>query len=69
MAAVLGGGGEDGGRGCGRGEGNRGRGHASADLAGLRGMKEESGGSAMAEPCVKIVDDYTKDIRSSRDFH
>jgi hypothetical protein len=38
------------GGGCGRGEGARGRGHASADLAGLRGMEEEAGGSAMAEP-------------------
>jgi hypothetical protein len=35
---------------CGRGEGTRGRGHASADLAGLRGMEEEAGGSAMAKP-------------------
>jgi hypothetical protein len=29
--------------------------------------EEEAGGSAMAEPCAKIVDAYTVGLRSSRD--
>jgi hypothetical protein len=42
--------------------------YASVDLAGLHGMEEEADGSAMAEPCAKIVDAYTIGLRSSRDI-
>jgi hypothetical protein len=52
-SAVLGCGREDGDRGYGRGEGNRERGHASADLADLRGMEEESrDGRTVRQNCL-----------------
>jgi hypothetical protein len=47
------------------GRGRAGGGHASVDLAGLRGVEEEAGRSGMAEPCVKIVDAYTNALKSS----